>query len=879
MAQRRYGPVGGAGVVIIEEDADKPIELAALGVTGYAGILQKGRIGELIRASTATAARNKVGSYISESLVPDAIFDFFEHGANAGELYLVRVTDGNELTASLDSKNRVSPLRTSVLTCDADNAGRWAGKKQTVVGQYTSVTNTTLSTGKTPKTDEWVGGTLVLAELPGRSFKIEGNDDAGIISLAPDVTLADDLTASGGGDLTYAVSLVNEGKAVSVLYRDGLENPTTEWGLDIYEDDVLVKSYDNLSSDPDSGRYFESIVNDDDSNYWVKLTDTYTGTLSADTRPANYAGVSTSLTATVLTREATEIQVSAVNNASASFSEALGSAIMKDTVTLACTAAGTRPVGTIQVILNPSDTDTLTVDFSAMDGVAGTKVITWKTVVADPTAEVLIGGDANASAANLQAFLDGMDYADGYFKYEVATDTVTVTALDANDVHNAGTEFTGTGSAWHTLVQVGTGTPGVDQTWDYTSAAQTDLPATVVTTGKTFAAPNAWLVGGILHSTHATDDFAIADTITLVLDPFPVNELVGGFLIPDKVDRRIKFQIIANTATTITVKTGSDMTADAALGDTYIVQAPQELSGGYDGIAEISDQDYIDVWSVSDGLFNQLFGKNKGLVKLGNPGVTATAVLSAGAAYAEAKNYQFRYEVPANVTQDESVEALINDTIGRNDFAVVSFPSFGYVVDPLGDGGLKLISLMGAIHGREARTANDFQGYHKAAAGTDITLPRVVKLPTGERVLDEELLNPEGINVIKKKEGNFIIWGDRTVGIDPAFKFKHQREYLSHIEHILQENFDWIIFSINNTSTRESAATSLYILFSGQYDIGAFEGDTFEEAVLIKIDDEINTPAVAAAGDLVAQIRVKIVNTVERFNISIGKAGIFEELA
>jgi phage tail sheath protein FI len=185
---------------------------------------------------------------------------------------------------------------------------------------------------------------------------------------------------------------------------------------------------------------------------------------------------------------------------------------------------------------------------------------------------------------------------------------------------------------------------------------------------------------------------------------------------------------------------------------------------------------------------------------------------------------------------------------------------------------------MGAIHGREALIANNFSGFHKAAAGIDVTLPRVLKLPTGENILDEEFLNPQGINVIKKKDGNFILWGDRTVGLDSAFKFKHQREYLSHIEHILQENFDFIVFAINNAETIGIAETALTVFFLGEFDNGALDGATFPEAVRIKIDDEINTAITAAAGDLNAQIRIKIVNTVERFVISIGKAGIFESL-
>lgn len=879
MAQRRYGPTLGAGVVIIEEQADKTIEAAALGVTGYAGVLQKGRLGELIRIANSTAARNKVGSFIPESLLPDCIFDFFEHGNGAGEIHLVRVTDGTEKTSGLAVKNRATPLRNEVMRIDADNAGRWAGKKQTIVGQYTSVTNTTLSTGRTPTLDEWKDATLVMAELPGQAFKVLGNTTAGVLSLAPDATLDDALILSGGGDLTFAIVLTNEGKAISVLFEDGVENPTTEWAMKVFEDGILVKQYDDLNSDPNSSRYFEAIVNDDDSNFWVKLTDQFTGTLTLDTRPANFAGLSVGLTATVLTANIAEVQVSAANAATAEFDEAPGSAIIRDNVTLTNTAPGTRPVGNVLIGTNPSDNDTLTLDFSPIDGVTGTQLITFKTVVADPLTEVLIGGTAALTRDALLVFLQAMVYANGRMLYATgAGDSIDVTALDANDLMNATTEFTESTTNF-TFVQVGTGTPGVDQTWAYTSAGQTDLPATVLITGKALVAPNAWLMGGVLHSTDPVDDFGVADTITLISDPFPANGLVGGFLIPDKADRRIKFQIVSNTGSTITVRSGSDMTVEAALGDEYIVQAAIELEGGYDGVAGIGDQDFIDAWSVADSLFNQLFGKNKGLVKLGTPGVSATAVQKAGAAYAEAKNYQYRYEVPANVTLDESVEALINDTIGRNDFAVVSFPSFASVIDPLGEGGLKQISLTGAIHGREALVAKNFQGFHKAAAGIDITLPRIVKLPTGERVLDEEFLNPQGINIIKKKDGNFIIWGDRTVGVDSAFKFKHQREYLSHVEHVLQENFDFIIFAINNADTVALAQTALTVYFLGEFAVGAFEGATFEEGVRIKIDSEINTAITAAAGDLNAQIRLKIVNTVERFNISIGKAGIFESLA
>ena len=110
-------------------------------------------------------------------------------------------------------------------------------------------------------------------------------------------------------------------------------------------------------------------------------------------------------------------------------------------------------------------------------------------------------------------------------------------------------------------------------------------------------------------------------------------------------------------------------------------------------------------------------------MKLATPGVTSTLVQKAGLSYAEARNYQYRVEIPANIVDESGAEAYINETIGRNDFGKTSFPSYAFVDDPLSEG-LKLVTLTGVIHGREALVAKNYDGYHKVAAGIDVTLPK-----------------------------------------------------------------------------------------------------------------------------------------------------------
>jgi phage tail sheath protein FI len=171
-------------------------------------------------------------------------------------------------------------------------------------------------------------------------------------------------------------------------------------------------------------------------------------------------------------------------------------------------------------------------------------------------------------------------------------------------------------------------------------------------------------------------------------------------------------------------------------------------------------------------------------------------------------------------------------------------------------------------------------GYHKAAAGIGVTLPNVKKLPTGERVLNEEVLNPQGINVVKKhRSGNFILWGDRTIALDSGWKWKHQRETMSHYENILLEEMDFIIFAINDPETQGTAITTLRQFFLPEFNKRALRGVTFDKAVQIKIDDENNNDLTRANGDLNAEITLRLADTVERFIIRIGKAGIFDDIS
>jgi len=403
-----------------------------------------------------------------------------------------------------------------------------------------------------------------------------------------------------------------------------------------------------------------------------------------------------------------------------------------------------------------------------------------------------------------------------------------------------------------------------------------------VTLGTPFVSPNKFTPGFTI--TAGATPLVAANTLVITYKPFKPNKLAGGFLYPDRVNfKRDKFRIVANDRSTITVAAGTDLTTMATGGDEFMVTAPIEMRGGRGGHASLVDANYQAVWEPSTSPFNDTEGQNLGLIKFATPGINSTVVQKAGVAYAEAKNHQYRSEFPVNILTDNAALSYVNDTLGRSDYQTLFFPSYGDVPHPdpaaAREGKRKTIPTTGMQLGREARIVSDFDGYHKAQAGVDAVLPRLLTIPTLDKKLNEELLNPVGINVIKKSRGNYVLWGDRNVHIDPQWKFKHQREQMSYYEHVLQENFDFIIFSINDKTSDREAETSLNAFFLPEFAKRALRGTDFKDACVIKVDEEVNTDATRANGDKIAVVSLQLADTTERFIIRIGKQGIFESVA
>lgn len=781
MAERRFGPVQDAGTAIIEKDGEPAVVASALGTTAYVGILERGVPFTLIQAGGKKDANRKVGGLIPDSLVPDCIEDFWEHSEGAGVNLFCRVTDGTEKKATLTVYDR-SVVRNAVVKFEAHNGGAWGGKRQTFVVDLAAVPTdiTSETTVLLPQTfhpilkDQFKGGTLVCSQTGKRYTIVSNAKSTGLaktlLTLKGDSKLLTDYGAGTDKEFTIEVTQTNawgQEKHLAVVIKDGQLDPATEWGCDVYLNGSRVRSYADLSMDPGSARYFVSIINEDSSNDYVRVTDLWAGnSVVADNRPANYFG-----------RVAhTEVTATAVG------------------------------LGTALVLVNSSAAG----DNTLAAFTFGTKVIP--------------------------------------------------------DVYEL--EYTGAA-------------------WELTSLTrQVTHTFAVPVSGTPYVADNAYSIGFTVTSVTPVSGEKFVITVLPLVEGEAVN---GRIYFPGVSGAPASGWLInANTEAGATIQVG-DLTLGGTLAGTVPVRLeyPQQLGDGYDGIAGLTTADFLKAYSIADSPFNDTQDKGLGLIKFSTPGITvlnggainAVTVEKAGLAYAYAKNHQYRYEVALSVTDEFAAKAYVQDTLGKSAYAKVCMHGFAYVADPVLKGRLKVIPTTGMIQGREAKVAKDYKGYHKVAAGTDVDLPRVVKLETGDTVLNGEVLNPAGLQRIVKKGGKWVLWGARTPTDNTSFLFCQHRELLSYYEHVLQESFDWIVFAINDPIEQPRAEAALKGFFLQEYRNRALRGDSFDDACRIKIDEENNTNATRAAGDMNAEVRLQLADTVERFNITVSKAGIFESVS
>ena len=285
------------------------------------------------------------------------------------------------------------------------------------------------------------------------------------------------------------------------------------------------------------------------------------------------------------------------------------------------------------------------------------------------------------------------------------------------------------------------------------------------------------------------------------------------------------------------------------------------LSGGNDGLAGLTDTDYIGDPSAHTGFY--AFDEIDALNLLMAPGVTTPGMIHGGIAYAERrKDLMFLADAPLHLEPREAVEfrkgkGIYSHAAFNSSYGALYYPWIE-VTDPV-TGKRKRIPPSGAVAGCFARS-DQKAGVWQAPAGIDrgrIVGALALGYPTsrGER----DVLYPEGVNaIVSFPDSGIHVWGQKTLQSQPsALDRVNVRRLMIYIEEAIAESSRFVVFEPNNPQTWRALVRLIHPFLEelrGQGGLVDFA---------VQCDEETNTPAAIDRNQLVARVFVKPTRTAE----------------
>jgi phage tail sheath protein FI len=199
-------------------------------------------------------------------------------------------------------------------------------------------------------------------------------------------------------------------------------------------------------------------------------------------------------------------------------------------------------------------------------------------------------------------------------------------------------------------------------------------------------------------------------------------------------------------------------------------------------------------------------------------------------------------------------------------YAAVYFPWI-QVFDPgtqltQGGNGLIYVPPSGHMAGIWARVDNS-RGVFKAPANE--VVQGAVGLQWNLARADQDNLNPKGVNIIRALNGAIRVWGARTVGGDDNgdFKYLSTRRYFNYLRKSIDHGTQWVVFEPNGSSLWKRIIRSVDDFLLNEWHAGALFGDTPKQAFFVRCDENTNPPEVRAAGEVITEIGVAILQPAE----------------
>jgi phage tail sheath protein FI len=286
---------------------------------------------------------------------------------------------------------------------------------------------------------------------------------------------------------------------------------------------------------------------------------------------------------------------------------------------------------------------------------------------------------------------------------------------------------------------------------------------------------------------------------------------------------------------------------------------PLQLAGGDDGTDPVDDDLVGVVLGPGRRTGIQSLQDAEDIRVIACPGITTPLVQAALIAQCELLRYRFAVlDGPAEPNPSGPVVDILAQRNAFDSAYAAYYVPWIEIVD--GDRTTDLPP-SGYMAGIYARVDND-RGVWKAPANE--VLQNVTGLQSYFTTGEQDLLNPAGVNVIRRFEGRGIrIWGARTTSSDPDNRYVNVRRYLIFLEASLDQGTQWVVFEPNEPQTWGRVVDSVSAFLNTQWRSGALFGRRPEDAYYVRCDESTMTADDVLNGRLICQIGVAIVRPAE----------------
>lgn len=226
------------------------------------------------------------------------------------------------------------------------------------------------------------------------------------------------------------------------------------------------------------------------------------------------------------------------------------------------------------------------------------------------------------------------------------------------------------------------------------------------------------------------------------------------------------------------------------------------------------------------------------------------AVRAAAAIYCQNRRAFLVLDAPVGWTQNNLLAAKSSDVqsfraaIGNPDInCAVYYPRV-----QINDGGiLRYVGASGMVAGVYAAT-DASRGVWKAPAGTNAALAGVTGLEVILTDRQNGILNPLGVNCLRRMPAGYLVWGARTVaGFDNSgdseWTYVPMRRMTLFLEESLYRGTQWVVFEPNDEPLWAQIRMNLNAFMMGLFRQGAFQGTKPSDAFFVKCDSETTTQA------------------------------------